>query len=657
MSAFKEFFSNILDYATDHPGLTAEDIKKIRMTNIACGVQSLNLLSLAFIVLAFEIYSFFPVLAFELIGLIACLYLEKKGRFTLAKTILYIPILFAVAIACAGFEEKLQVIVYGFPLTTALFLLYGRQESKVMYTLVFTSVMALVSGNLIAGFLEPFFVVPETSILPAFSAVVSSMALILSVLIVKGFFDESYHAEQKYIEAARVISEQKERLQSVFDTVEEAILVVGPGGRIQEGFSKYFKELIQRPEADIIGQNAFDLLISSAHHDRDEIDQCRAALEMSLGAEEFQWDVNQSKILRELEYTFAGQRKVLVLHWQPILRKGIISSLLLMARDITLNRLHDQIKNQQQERSQALIGIVAAMLKSSRQVVENFLSKGLQKLQNLNSRDIQSTLFELHTLKGVARSLGLKDIATRIHNIESFVKSMKTIELDEMLESLAVYLDMNLQMIREIAGGSGSTVHFQNLYDVASHSRLNLYSLLEKHQLELDFFQVDDAVIGWDSAALEMVCEALQHAVTNTIDHGFVFPRMRQQITAPKLQLQLKAWLEPRETVIELVDNGNGIDELTLQSLATKYGLELSSYENPLDILFESGISNATAVSLTSGRGVGASAVRAAAAKLQGMASFRRNPERGLTLRLILPRETSLYSTHTQYMRTIKDIS
>ncbi|HYX32303.1 MAG TPA: ATP-binding protein [Oligoflexus sp.] len=109
------------------------------------------------------------------------------------------------------------------------------------------------------------------------------------------------------------------------------------------------------------------------------------------------------------------------------------------------------------------------------------------------------------------------------------------------------------------------------------------------------------------------------------------------------------------ETIIELTDNGNGIDDATLQSLAHKYGLDLATFENPLDLLFESGVSSTTAVSLTSGRGVGTAAVLAAAVKLKGTASIRRNAQRGLTLRLTFPRATSLYSTQTLNIRSGKE--
>lgn len=52
MAALQSILSKALDYATDHPGLSHQDIKKIRITNVACGVQSVNLITLTFILLA-----------------------------------------------------------------------------------------------------------------------------------------------------------------------------------------------------------------------------------------------------------------------------------------------------------------------------------------------------------------------------------------------------------------------------------------------------------------------------------------------------------------------------------------------------------------------------------------------------------------------------
>ncbi|MDQ3234916.1 MAG: ATP-binding protein, partial [Pseudobdellovibrionaceae bacterium] len=174
--------------------------------------------------------------------------------------------------------------------------------------------------------------------------------------------------------------------------------------------------------------------------------------------------------------------------------------------------------------------------------------------------------------------------------------------------------------------------------------------------IELEAFTVEDGVLGWHSSALEVIHEAVQHAITNAIDHGFVFPRLRNQITASKVELHLKAWHEDLTTVIELKDNGNGIDDQTLQGLAKKYGKDLGAYKNPLDLLFESGVSSTTTVSLTSGRGVGTAAVRAAFEGLNGTVTFHRNPGRGLTLRITLPRETSLYSTQTLQIRNKQSI-
>ncbi len=653
MNHLKDLFSTILDYSTHREGLGPEDIKKIRMTNLACTVQSLNLFLLTNTAMIYGVYNYLPVLLFELLGLIGCLILQNRGRYTLAKVVLYLPILFAVSIACAGFEEKYQVIVYGFPLTFALFLLFGRKEKKVLYWLVFISLISLVSGNLAAGFIEPFFLLSDSPLMVYFVAVTSSQALTLSVLIVKGFFDESYRSEQRYIEAASTIFEQKERLQAVFDSVEEAILTIDENGYIQEGFSKFTQSILNRSISQIVGQNAFDLFVSASNHDRDEVAQCRSALEMSLGGDALQWEVNQSKILRELDYSFGGKRKFLVLNWQPIIRNGVITGLLLMCRDNTLHRLNDLLKADQQERNQILMGIVAAIMKSHRLAIEKFLAKALDRIKGLDPDNRQAAMFGLHTLKGVARSLGLQEIASRIHSIESALLSLTSLEIDSRFKSLAEHIELSSQMLRELIGADSHSFQMapKNLYDIVSSNLINLYSLLEKNQLELASFQVEDCVLGWSSEALETISEAVLHAITNSIDHGFVFPKLRNELTAKKVQLQLRAWQEPLATVIEVTDNGNGIDERTLQALADKFQLNLAQYANPLDLLFESGVSNTTGVSLTSGRGVGASAILAAAVKLQGSAKYFRNPDRGLTVQLRIPRETSLYSSLTIGLR------
>ncbi|MFW7378943.1 MAG: hypothetical protein ACOH5I_09070 [Oligoflexus sp.] len=61
---------------------------------------------------------------------------------------------------------------------------------------------------------------------------------------------------------------------------------------------------------------------------------------------------------------------------------------------------------------------------------------------------------------------------------------------------------------------------------------------MEKHQFNFVSFVIDDGVWGWDAQALEILGEAFQHAITNTIDHGFVFPSMKQPIVASELTIE-----------------------------------------------------------------------------------------------------------------------
>ncbi|MDQ3230862.1 MAG: ATP-binding protein [Pseudobdellovibrionaceae bacterium] len=651
MKSLLTTYSHLINYTTDREGLGHGEIKKIRMTNIACGLEALNLISLTITLLVFDIYLYFPMLGCQLIGLVTCILLMKRGRYTLAKIVLYTPIILGVAIACAGFEPKHQIIVYGFPLTIALFLIFDPNEKVALYSLLSFSIIILIGGNLAALYWEPIFVPANAPFMRYFSTVASSQALVLSALIYKSFFDENFRSEKKIMDAAHIIYEQKVKLQAVFDSVEEAILTINSEGLIQEGFSSFTEALIGRSQNQIIGQNALDLFVSAAHHDRDQIDQCRTALEMSLGSHIVQWEVNRSLILTELEFTFGGRRKFLNLNWQPIVKDEVIIGFLLLCRDVSIHHLHDQMKQQEQERAEALLTLVSAIMKTNRQAIEGFLSKSIKKLSNINPDNRNSVLFELHTVKGVARSLGLQGVATEVHGIETTLASeaMKSSEIGEKLQALVSLLEENQRLLMELVGNDASTSSpiLHNLYDLVSQNMSNLYSLLEKHQIEFESFHVDDRVWGWSPEALECMNEALLHAVTNTIDHGFVFPKMRQEIVAAKLKVQLKAWMEATEIVLEYSDNGNGVDDKTLERLAEKYNMPLSSFSNPLEILFEAGVSNATGVSLTSGRGVGTAAIKAAAEKLRGTSTMRRNSDRGLTLQIRLPRETCLFSTHT----------
>lgn len=153
---------------------------------------------------------------------------------------------------------------------------------------------------------------------------------------------------------------------------------------------------------------------------------------------------------------------------------------------------------------------------------------------------------------------------------------------------------------------------------------------------------------GEDTAAdkdvIESLAEPLVHLVRNSLDHGIEPPAEREAAgKPPEATLVLRAVPEGDAVVIEVADDGRGIDAATVRRTAYERGLidrdtaECLGEEESLALLFTPGFSTAKEVSDLSGRGVGLDAVRADVERLGGTVSVAARAGQGTTVRLRLP--------------------
>jgi len=150
-----------------------------------------------------------------------------------------------------------------------------------------------------------------------------------------------------------------------------------------------------------------------------------------------------------------------------------------------------------------------------------------------------------------------------------------------------------------------------------------------------------------DKAALEQLGGVLAHLLRNAVDHGVEPPERR--LAAGKARsgaIRLSAEQEGGEVVIEVADDGAGIDLAAVRAAAEARGLVASgarlSQAETLELIFAPGFSTAPGVSEVSGRGVGLDAVRATVRAMRGSLSVSSEPGRGATMRLRLPLSLSL---------------
>ncbi|HVZ43471.1 MAG TPA: response regulator [Ramlibacter sp.] len=145
-----------------------------------------------------------------------------------------------------------------------------------------------------------------------------------------------------------------------------------------------------------------------------------------------------------------------------------------------------------------------------------------------------------------------------------------------------------------------------------------------------------------DRRILQELRDPLLHLVRNSIDHGFEPPEERARAGKPATGTLSIAVEQRSGNRIEIVisDDGQGIDASRVREAAGRAGLDAkgaSGGQDPLDLVFHSGVSTAREVSDLSGRGLGLAIVREKVERLGGVVTVESEPGRGTTFRLALP--------------------
>jgi two-component system chemotaxis sensor kinase CheA len=147
-----------------------------------------------------------------------------------------------------------------------------------------------------------------------------------------------------------------------------------------------------------------------------------------------------------------------------------------------------------------------------------------------------------------------------------------------------------------------------------------------------------------DKAIVDALFEPLFHVVRNALDHGIETPPERRAAgKAEEAQLTLSALHQGEQVVIEIRDDGRGIDpdkvrrKAREQSLITDEEARELADEQVIQLVFSAGLSTSAQVSQMSGRGVGLAAVRGVVERFGGSAKVESRPGHGTTVRLALP--------------------
>ena len=147
-----------------------------------------------------------------------------------------------------------------------------------------------------------------------------------------------------------------------------------------------------------------------------------------------------------------------------------------------------------------------------------------------------------------------------------------------------------------------------------------------------------------DKGILDAIAEPLTHLVRNAISHGIETPEERRAAgKPPQGKIRLNALHQGNQVVVEVSDDGRGIDAQKIRNKAIQMGIispeettRLTESET-LELIFRPGFTTAEEVTEVSGRGVGMDVVQSVLQRLKASIHIETRAGQGTTFRLKLP--------------------
>ena len=166
--------------------------------------------------------------------------------------------------------------------------------------------------------------------------------------------------------------------------------------------------------------------------------------------------------------------------------------------------------------------------------------------------------------------------------------------------------------------------------ELSAQTRKQVHLLLDGEHTEVD------------KTVIERLGEPLTHMIRNAVDHGLETPEERAAVGKPaEGTVKLSAEHRGGRIVIEVSDNGRGIDRTRVREKAIEKGLispsTILSDEETDNLIFKPGFSTASQISDISGRGVGMDVVRRSIQDLGGRIVINSTPGQGSRFSLTLP--------------------
>jgi HPt (histidine-containing phosphotransfer) domain-containing protein len=436
---------------------------------------------------------------------------------------------------------------------------------------------------------------------------------------------------------AQQINEQNVQLNGILNSMQEALFQLDPGLTILPGRSAFAKKLFPESVA------SFTDIIALASVSSATQDHILQTLKAIIGEPGVAWELNEANLPSDLAFA----DRIYNFHWQPVFQDGICLIMTVSVRDVSELRASQQRLEQSRNQAASRIKMLEQLFLVSdhQQALQLFedLQGQVKDLPLLLApdHDHKPILRRIHTFKGIARTLHLDPLKDAAHELESAYACKDRNRLQASIE-----------MMITLASEYGSIAQLFSL----QHRPYCLgdYVWQVVHPLRNRFIEaglpplecrVEDG-LGPLQSYEALVYEIVLHGLTNACDHGYLQnlnPEHRARIKAPFIQVKGErlrdGWM------IEIADNGTGLDWSEIENLCRQHQFTPASGRPASDVLLLDSVSTARTASEISGRGVGLAAIASQLSSHGGTATLLDNPAGpGTLLRCFWPERLALAS-------------
>ena len=479
--------------------------------------------------------------------------------------------------------------------------------------------------------------------------------------------------EEKVRERTAALQQKNRDIASMMANMHQGLFTITANATIHEEYSAFLGSIF---ETNQIAHRKFsDFMFNQARLSADEIDQCITAVDTIVGEDVMMFDFNSHCLPAVMTIVFEqGRQKILEMDWNPILSdSGQVDKLMVAVRDITELKALEAEANRQREELEIIgeiLGVEADKFRDFLSISSNLLDQCRSLIEQTPHKDPQviASLFRnMHTVKGNARTYGLKQITEKVHGVEQTYDDLRRNEqmawepeqLLRELEEVREIVELYGSVFGEKLGGNtetgpGMTIDRERIDSLLEEIRTidtqsvpsqvqrfmrNTYSTLVQVEAQPVSTLIGDVVGSVKSLAGDLgkpepriiiddgdafikrdmhstLNNIFVHLFRNAIDHGIESPQERRKKNKPEAgRIVVKVAGDEQRLTMEVRDDGRGmaitrIFEKAIEKKIYPPGAPRPPAQEIANLIFAPGFSTAERVSSISGRGVGMDAVR-----------------------------------------------